>query len=132
MAAGRLKLLFDENVSARQVEFVAKEAKLAECNHVLKLGWSGEEDAVWIPRAVEAGFCIVTGDRNDRTRRYTVADLKSMRARVLLLGAFFDHLDRWQRAKWLVAKHESLVSIANTLTPGSVVLVGRNGRGNTL
>src|ERR1044072_4850038 len=129
MAAGRLKLLFDENFSHRQVEFVAKESGLAEFQHIHKLGWSGDEDAVWIPRAVQAGFCIVTWDRNEKTRGYTVVDLKAMNERVVLVGSFFDHLDRWQRAKWLVARMETLVVVARALRSGSVVLMDRYGKG---
>ena len=65
-----------------------------------------------IPLAVQQDFVIVSGDRNDRTRGYKVADLKRMRARVLLVGEFFDHLDRWSKAKWMVARAERLVDLA--------------------
>jgi len=132
MAARGLKLLFDEHFSQRQVAFVASESRLAEFQHVLGRGWSGLEDRDWIPRAVRAGFCIVTGDRNDRTRGYTVADLRAMAARVILVGGFFDHLSRWERAKWLVNRAESIVALADGLAPGTVHMVDRFGRGRAV
>ncbi len=125
MAGRGLKLLFDENFSRPQVDFVAKQSRLAEIQHILTLGWSGQEDSAWIPLAVRAGFCIVTGDRNEATRGYTVADLRALRAKVILVGAFFDHLDRRERAKWLVARMDRLVNLARSLSPGSVVLLDR-------
>lgn len=128
MAARGLKLLFDENFSRRQVEFVAKESRLAEMQHVSSRGWSGMRDIDWIPLAVKAEFRLITGDRNDRTRGFTVADLKSLGAQVLLVGSFFDHLSRWEKAKWLVGELEGLIEIANQLAPGSVMLVDRRGR----
>lgn len=127
MAARGLKLLFDENFSHRQVDFVAKESRLAEFQHIRHLGWSGMEDQVWIPLAVNAGFCIVTWDRNEKTRGYTVADLKVMKARVILVGAFFDHLNRWERAKWLVSRIDSVAAFAIGLGSGSVCLMDRYG-----
>lgn len=130
-----MKLLFDENLSRRHVQFLASESRLTlavELQHILTLGWSGTPDHECIPRAVNAGFCIVTGDRNATTRGYTVADLKTMRARVLLLGPFFDHLNRWQRAKWLVARFEALIDSARKLEEGSVTMVDRSGKGRAL
>lgn len=129
MADRRLKLLFDENFSHRQVDFVARESRLAEFQHIRGLGWSGQADTVWVPRAVLGDFCIVSGDRNERTRGHTAADLRAMNARVILVGAFFDHLDRWQRAKWLVGRADVLVRVARDLREGTVLLMGRTGQG---
>ena len=127
MADRSVKILFDENFSAKHVEFIARESRLAHFQHIKTLGWSGLSDADWIVRAVEADFRIVTGDRNERTRGYTVADLKSLGSCVILLGSFFDHLDRWAKAKWLVNHVEQIVEKCGSLESGTVVLMGRNG-----
>lgn len=78
--------------------------------HVSERGWSGLPDGDWIPKAVEAGFVLVTGDRNEATRRYTADDLRRMRARVILLGRFFDHLGVWDKAKWWVTRIERVAA----------------------
>ncbi|HTQ08586.1 MAG TPA: DUF5615 family PIN-like protein [Fimbriimonadaceae bacterium] len=121
----KVKLLFDEMFSHRQIEFVATESRLAEMQHVRRIGWSGQPDTIWIPRAVQKGFVILTGDRNEKTRGYTAADLKQMNARVLLFCQFWDHMTGWERAKWLVARIERLTGLASELAPGSVSLVDR-------
>lgn len=127
MADSGLKLLFDENFSHKQVAFVASESRLAEMQHIHKLGWAGQPDVEWIPRAVDRRFVLVTEDRKEKTRGFTARELKAMSARVLLIGDFFDHLNRWDKAKWLVARIEDLVTVGNGLTPGSVTLVKRFG-----
>lgn len=78
--------------------------------------------------ATNSGFVIITGDRNEITRGYTVGDLKGMGARVLLLGKFWDHLSRWERAKWLVQRIETLVATASQMPGGTVYLVSKSGR----
>lgn len=132
MATGGLKLLFDENFSHKQVEFVARESRLAEMQHMRKIKWSGRPDAEWIPLAVKGQFVIVTADRNERTRGYTVSDLKTMDARVLLLGSFWDHLSGWERAKWLVNRIEAIVEAAGALGRGQVWMIERFGRANQI
>ncbi len=101
-------------------------------SHIRQRGWSGLPDAKWIPRATEAGFVIITGDRNERTRGYTVNDLKAMGARVILLGQFWDHMNRWQRAKWLVRNIERLVDLAKKMDPGTVYLINRRAIARSL
>lgn len=132
MATRGLKLLFDENVSHRHIEFVAKESKLAEMQHLRTIGWSGKPDPEWIPLAVRQKFIIITADRNEQTRGYTVADFKAMQARVILLAAFWDHIGRWDKAKWLVRRIESIVSQASELKPGSVSMIDRHGQGRAI
>jgi hypothetical protein len=95
--------------------------------HLTQRGWGGLPDRDWIARATERGFVIVSGDRNERTRGYTVSDLKEMQARVLLLARFWDHLSRWERAKWLVAHIERLVEVAQQMPTGSVYLIYKRG-----
>lgn len=126
------KLLFDENISQRLVEFVNRESRLAEMAHIRQRGWSGLPDNQWIPKANEQGFVIVTGDRNETTRGYATADLKAMGARVILLGQFWDHLGRWERAKWLVNHIEALVTLANGMPNGTVYLISKRGRHRAL
>lgn len=128
MATGVVKLLFDENVSHRQVEFVAKESRLGQMQHIRALNWSGKPDHEWIPLAVRQSFVIVTGDRNEKTRGYTVADQKTMNAQVLLFASFWDHLGRWEKAKWLVKRIEAIIVHADNLQSGSVALIDRYAR----
>jgi len=123
-----VRLLFDENISKRLVEFVNSESGLAQMAHIRQHGWSGLPDAQWIPVATERDFVIITGDRNERTRGYTVADLKAMGVRVLLLGQFWDHMNRWERAKWLVKYIERLVRIAESMPAGTVYLVSKQAK----
>ena len=123
MATGGLKLVFDEQFSHRQVEFVARESRLADLRHTRRMRWSGTPDKVWVPKAVQLGFVIVSADRNERTRGFTVADLKSMDARVILIGDFWNHWGRWDKAKWLVLRIEKIVEIAAGMTGGSAVLI---------
>ncbi len=127
-----MKLLFDENISRRLVEFVNRESGLTPMAHVSQRGWSGLPDRDWIVQATQNDFVIITGDRNEKTRGYTVNDLKAIQARVILLGRFWDHLNRWQRAKWLVQRIERLVAIAENMPSGSVYLVFRSGRYRSL
>src|SRR5687768_3704293 len=109
--------------SQNHVKFVNRESGLCQMAHIRTQGWSGMKDQLWIPRATETGHVIITNDRNDRTREYTVEDLKSMGARVILTGPWFDHLGAWDRAKWLVARIDRICQIAEELAPGSVVLL---------
>jgi hypothetical protein len=120
MAVSRVKLVFDENFSHRHVSFVSHESSLGEIVHTRQVGWSGKQDKVWIPLAIGAGFIIVTGDRNERTRGYTVEDLKTMGARVILVGPFWDHMNAWDRAKWLVASIEDIHVIATGMGASTV------------
>src|SRR5438874_1754898 len=98
MAAGGLKVLFDENFSQHHVRFVNTESGLGYFTHSRPMSWSGMPDRDWIPRAIDLGFVIVTGDRNEKTRTYTIGDLKAMGARVILVGGFWDHMGRWDKA----------------------------------
>lgn len=132
MAASSLKLLFDEMFSHKQVGFVSSESRLCPMQHIRTIGWSGQPDSVWIPLAVKSGFTIVSGDRNDRTRLYTVADLKQMKAKVIILEQFFDHMKGWDKAKWLVNNIEKLVAFSESLMPGSVSALDRNGSAKEL
>ena len=129
MATGSLKLLFDEHFSHLHVTFVNQQSRLAHMQHMRPIGWSGQPDTQWIPLAVRQGFVIVMGARNERTRGFTTTDLKAMDARVVLVGPFWDHMNRWERAKWLVASIERITEIASALPPGSVELI--DGRGGT-
>lgn len=124
----QLKLLFDENISQRLVEFINRESRLAQMAHIRQRGWSGLPDAQWIQTATQREFVIITGDRNERTRGYTVADLKALGARVILLGRFWDHLSRWERAKWLVRHIEKLVELAESMPAGTVYLVNKQAK----
>jgi hypothetical protein len=129
VAAGRIKLVFDEHFSEKHVVFVGREADLGDLHHVNSKGlkWSGKPDKDWIPIAIKGNFVIVTGDRNDKTREVTIEDLKRMNAQVILVGPFWDHWNRWERAKWLVASIERIVYVASTMTPGSAkVLVNKH------
>jgi hypothetical protein len=125
MAARSLTVLFDENFSHHHVAFVAKESGLAGFQHIRKMGWSGQKDEDWIPQAVGLAWVIVTGDRNEKTRGYTVADLREMKAMVLMCGRFWDNINGWERAKWLVARIERIVQIAENMIPGNVLLLNR-------
>jgi hypothetical protein len=84
MASERVKLLFDENISQRLVEFINRESGLAAMAHINQRGWSGLPDRAWIAKATEGDFVIITGDRNEQTRGYTVEALKAIGARVIL------------------------------------------------
>jgi|FaiFalDrversion2_1042247.scaffolds.fasta_scaffold08298_3 predicted nuclease of predicted toxin-antitoxin system len=68
MATGRIKVLFDESISHRLVDFLHREFRVAELYHLRTLGWSGRRDIEWIELAVKGEFAIVTGDRNEATR----------------------------------------------------------------
>lgn len=114
------------------MEFVNSESRLAEMAHVSQRGWSALPDAQWITTATQGGFVIITGDRNERTRGYTVAELKAMGARVVLLGRFWDHLNRWERAKWLVKHIERLVALADSMPAGTVYLVNKQAKARSL
>ncbi|MCS6919473.1 MAG: DUF5615 family PIN-like protein [Fimbriimonadales bacterium] len=127
-----LKLLFDENISQRLVEFVNRESNLAQMAHLRQRGWSGLTDAQWIQTATQAGFVIVTGDRNERTRGYTIVELKAIGARVILLGQFWDHLGRWERAKWLVKSIERLVALAESMPKDTVYLINKQAKARAL
>lgn len=123
MAAGGVKIVFDEHFSRTHVDFVRGQSALGQLVHTRTMGWSGVRDDVWIPIANGLNFVIVSADRNDNTRGFTVEDLKAMGARVILVGPFWDHLSRWEKAKWLVAYVERLHYIAQALTSGSVTLI---------
>ena len=138
MASERVKLLFDENISQRLVEFVNRESGLAAMAHINQRGWSGLPDRQWIEQATQGSFVIITSDRiitsarNKRTRGYTVEALKAIGARVILLGRFWDHLNRWERAKWLIGHIERLVALSEGMPAGSVYLVNKSGRHRSL
>jgi hypothetical protein len=128
MATSGLKLIFDENFSHKQVSFLHSESGLADMRHVRSMSWSSTPDATWIPLAVGMDMVIVSWDRNEQTRGFTVADLKYMNAREILFGPFWDNLGRWDKAKWLIAHIERLILIAEAMSHGSVVLVDRSCR----
>src|SRR5579872_4200922 len=99
-----MTILFDENISHRLVELLVRCGAPGDLQHLRKLKWSNTPDLEWMPRAVQAGFAIVTADRNDRTRGLASEDLKLLGARVMLLGPFWDNLTIWDKTKWLVAR----------------------------
>jgi hypothetical protein len=127
MAPGSLKLLFDEHFSHRQVNFIWSESQLAYFTHTRSMKWSGQPDTAWIPRAISLEFVIVSSDRNDKTRGFTVPQLKALGARVILVGGFWNHLSRWEKAKWLVDATERLVYVASGMAAGTAKLYYRNG-----
>ncbi len=128
MAARGVKLLFDENISQRHVSFLAQESRLAEMQHLTSRGWRGTPDVVWIRLAAQQGFVIITGDRNERTRGYTVQDMKGLGAQVVLLGGFWDHMSRWERAKWLVSNIEKVLAVVQRTSGAFVYLMDRYAR----
>ena len=121
MASERVKILFDENISRRLVEFINRESGLAAMAHLSQRGWSGLPDRDWITQATQNGFVIITGDRNEQTRGYTVEALKAIGARVILLGRFWDHLNRWERAKWLIGHIERLVALSEGIQQAACI-----------
>lgn len=123
MAAGRVGVVFDENFSHHHVKFVSRESGLPGIVHTRQMSWSGKQDKIWIPFAVNAGFVIVSADRNDKTREYTVNDLKLLGARVILVDSFWDHWGRWEKAQWLVGAIEVIHATAIGMTTGSVKLL---------
>lgn len=127
-----MKLPFDEMFAKRDVDFVREASGLGELVHVSRFRLTGQPDLNWMPWAINGGFVIVTSDRNDATRGITVTDFKTLGARVILVGPFFDHANRWDRAKWLVNRIERLVRVAETMPSGSVNLVDRNTRATML
>jgi hypothetical protein len=53
--------------------------------------------------------------------------------REIRLGKFFDHINGWERAKWIVNKIESIAEHAAAMQPGSVSLWRkRDGRPSPL
>ncbi len=132
MATGSVKILFDENFSQNHVIFIRDESNLAEIHHMRTIGWGGMPDPYWIPLAAGNGFVVVTWDRNARTRGYTVADLKTLQARFILLGSFFDHMKCWAKAQWLVRYADKIVALAAGMDAGSVVIIDRNCRSKQL
>jgi hypothetical protein len=123
MASSGVKLVFDEHFSPHQVWFINHESRVAQIVHTRKCDWSGKEDKEWMPHAIGSGFVIVSADRNEKTRGFTVADLKTMGARVILIGGFWAHLSRWEKAKWLVRWTDKIVKTAAEMSPGEVVLI---------
>lgn len=131
MAERRVTIVFDENFSRHLAEFLHRESGLPAV-HTRAQGWSGKEDAIWMPMAISAGFVLATNDRNEQTRGITVEGFKSLGARVLLFGPFWDHLPKWQRAKWLVAHYDRIHDLASAMPPGSVTMLGRVWKPKTL
>jgi hypothetical protein len=127
MATRGLTLLFDEHFSHKHVAFVNDESKLALMHHTRSVGWSGRADSFWIPLAVRSRFVIVSADRNEKTRGYTVTDLKSMNARLPMVSEFWDHMRVWEKAKWLVASIEDIVAKASIMADGTVELLYKDG-----
>lgn len=125
MAAVGIKLLFDENFSHKLIEFVANESRLIPANHVRKLKWNGLPDETWMPLAIQSAFVIITADRNEKTRTISVSDFKSLGAKVIYVGSFWDHLGRWDKAKWLVRYWETMVALSVSLNAGEVCSVNR-------
>jgi hypothetical protein len=44
----------------------------------------------------------------------------------------WDHLNRWERAKWLIGHIERLVALSEGMPAGSVYLVNKSGRHRSL
>lgn len=55
-----------------------------------------------------------------------------MKAKVIILEQFFDHMKGWDKAKWLVNNIEKLVAFSESLMPGSVSALDRNGSAKEL
>ncbi len=117
-----MTILFDENISHHLVEFLHHAGAPGSVQHVRKLKWNGKPDIEWMTLAVNAGFGIISADRNDRTRGLAAEDLKKLGARVLLLGGFWDDLRIWEKAKWLVAKWERIAAWFEDTTPACAVI----------
>lgn len=120
-----MRIVFDENISHRLVDLLAKCGAPGKFAHTRTHGWNGLPDLEWMTHAIRADFIIVTADRNDRTRELAAEDFKAMQARVLLLGPFWDHLSIWEKTKWFVAGWDRLHARLSQLPEGSCVLVDK-------
>jgi hypothetical protein len=120
-----MTVVFDENVSHRLVELLAKCGAPGTVQHTRKLGWNGMEDLDWIKLSIKAGFLIISADRNARTRGLSADELKSLGARVLLLGPFWDALNIWEKTKWLVSRWDRLHAVVLGMPMGSCLVVGK-------
>jgi hypothetical protein len=120
-----VRILFDENLSHRHAEFLQREyGRRFECEiaHVRNLGLSGVPEATFLEQVTREGWVFVTYDRDPNTRGHTIAQRKSFGVKEILLGRFFDHMNGWERAKWLVNNIESIAGYAATIQPGTIVL----------
>jgi hypothetical protein len=122
-----MTVLFDENFSHHLIELMARCGAPGDLQHTRKVGWNGKPDSEWIQLAARNGWVICSADRNDRTRQLTVADLKRMGVRLVLIGAFWDHLGIWEKTCWLVSHWTGLNDRIHAIQTGSCLLVDRSG-----
>jgi len=54
-------------------------------------------------------------------------DFRTMGARVILLGSFWDHLKIWERTKWLVSRWDRLYGAMELLPQGACCVVDKSG-----
>ncbi|CAN1559739.1 PIN_Mut7-C-like domain containing protein [Fimbriimonadaceae bacterium] len=127
-----MTLVFDENISSRLVELLAKCGAPKEIQHLRKLGWQGMADHVWIPQAIEMGWIIVTADRNEVTRRLSSKTIKDAEGRIIFLGQFWNSLESWEMTKWLVANYDRIHAEASLMNGGDAVLFNQTGPPNRL
>lgn len=117
-----MRFVFDEHVAFEVVRFVqyAYSAPGIEFIHVLELGEDYERNRdQWMVSACSSNDIIVTGDRSNATR-FTNLEIARAGNRMLLLGAWFDHLPIQPRALWFVNNATKLILHGKKLQPGMV------------
>lgn len=122
-----MTLVFDENISSRLVELLAKCGAPREIQHLRKLGWQGRADHDWIPQAIGMDWIIVTADRNEVTRRLSSKAIKDAKGRIIFLGQFWNSLETWEMTKWLVANYDRIYGEASVMKGGDAVLFNQTG-----
>lgn len=119
---------FDENISAKLATSLSVSGAPGKILHCRTQKMDGMSDSEWIPIVAAKGWIAFSIDRNAKTRKLTSAELASQGATYVMLGQFFDHMGRWEKAKWMFQHWDQLFEAARVWPRGSVWLILKDGK----
>jgi len=127
MVKGGLRFIADENISPVLVTILHKLGE-RDIERISGTPYAGTNDEDWLPTITKLGYICVTCDRKmlyDRGVAQVLIDQKCM---AVFFGSHFAQSGRWDQALWLLRYWRKIKKHAETMAPGQLVRVCKNGR----
>jgi hypothetical protein len=86
------------------------------------------EDYDFLPRLREKGFVYVTADDRQKTREREARAIREAGITALWLGPFWDRLDFWGQAKWIINRWQMVDGYVQGVATGTCAEVKQNGK----
>jgi len=87
------------------------------------------DDIIFLPEISQHGDVFVTGDPSIQTRQAESRALRQAGVVSLFLGPFYQKMQLWPQAVWLVQRWPQLRTLAEGLEPPACMDIKHNGKG---